>query len=314
MIGLLTFVLALAVLGVLFGAFKISNYTNEDDDLSDKQIAKSVVAFVLAFIIAIFQPMEVQRIDAGKVGLAIDRIGNDKGVPVTRNVKGWVWYNSWVTDVIEYSIRQQHVDVAKFDVAAKGGTLVPVCPSFNISLRPDAATQVYIHLTKDEDVIGSIKEGWLKTATNIALTNATNNFMPDSIFNNADNYRAEVEKHLTKQLGKYFIVEQVKPGQQPPASMVQILQDKANSIQAVQQAELNRRTAVATAETKIAEARGDSAALVIASQAEAEAIKLKTREISPSYVDYIKWLNAGPEVPRVPNTMLGSSANILLNK
>jgi len=318
MISLIIFLLTLAILGVIFGSFKTSNYfklgSRGEKNPNVLQIVKTVGVIVASMVVASIQPLSLQRIDAGNVGLAIDRIGNDKGIPKTRDVKGWVFYNSWTTDVIEYSVRQQHVEYNVFNVPSKGGSLIPVGPSFNISLRPEASAEVYIHLTKSEDVVESVKNGWLATATNIALTDATNLFTPDSIFNNSDNYRIEVEKQLKKQLSRYFTVDQIKPGQQPPQAMVGILQAKANAIQAAQQAELNRLTAVATAEQKIAEARGDSAQLVITAKAEAEAIRLKQIQITPAYVEYIKWLNAADDVPRVPATILGSGSNVLLSR
>lgn len=308
MISIIAFLLLFVVIGALSGLFKGKNYLDADEELNSKFLLKAVSVFLLCVVLAWFQPVSVQRIDAGNVGLAIDRIGNDKGIPKVRDVKGWVFYNSWTTDVVEYSIRQEHVDYNKFDVPAKGGTVLPVAPSFNISLKPEAAKDVYIHLTKNEDVIESIKNGWLANATNIAMTNATNGFSPDSIFNNADHYRAEVEKQLNKQLFKYFMVEQIKPGQQPPASMVGILQAKANAVQAQQQAELNRQTAVATAAAKIAEARGDSAKQVIEALADAKTILLKREQITSEYIEYIKWSKWNGALP---STILSNASPLM---
>ncbi len=310
MIGIL---LGLITFGILYLLFKpktpLLEKTNYGTNVNTKPLIRLILIFVLSLLLAIFQPISVQRIDAGNVGLKIDRIGNDKGVPMVRKVKGWIFYNSWTTDVVEYSIRQKHVEYPSFETPSKGGTLIPVAPSFNISLKPESATEVYIHLTKSEDAIESIQNSWLSTATNIALTNATNLFTPDSIFNNADVYRIEVEKQLKKQLERYFVIDQIKPGQQPPKSMIDILQAKANAIQAAQQAELNRLTAVANAGKKIAEARGDSASLVIGAKADAEAIKEKTREISPVYVDYVRatrWNGV------YPTHVLGSNTSMFL--
>jgi regulator of protease activity HflC (stomatin/prohibitin superfamily) len=157
----------------------------------------------------------------------------------------------------------------------------------------------------------SLKGTWLQTATSIAMRNVTNRFSPDSIFNYASIYQLAVEEELNRQLSKYFIVDQVSPGQSPPESMKEILQAKANAVQAAQQAELDRQTAVAQAEQKIAQARGDSAKAVIEASGRAEAIRKEQNAITAEYIDYIKWSNWDGKLPA---TMLGGNTSVLLQK
>lgn len=319
MINFFIALLLTAIVAAIFGVFNFSKYfeRNEDGEIETVDIGYALSRIILSIVLLIvlwsLNPLAIQRIDAGNIGLKVDRIGNDKGVPVAQPCKGWVFYNSWTTDVIEYSIRQFPIDYGTFNVAAKGGTLIPVKPHFNVYLKPEKAVDVYIHLLRGAD-LESLKTTWLATATTIAMKNVTNRFSPDSIFNYASTYQIAVEEELNRQLNKYFIVDQVNPGQQPPESMQGILQAKANAVQAAQQAELDRQTADAQKYTKIAQAQGDSAQAVIAAAGEAEAIKLKTRELSEQYVNYVKWLNAGEDVPRVPQMILGSNASVLLNK
>lgn len=292
------------------GEYKKSGF----EGLQWKYIAKLGFCLIFLLLLCFNLPLGIQRIDAGNVGLKVDRIGNDKGIPVAQPCKGWVLYNTWSTDVIEYSIRQFHVEYGSFNVTAKGGTLIPVKPSFNVYLKPEKAVDVYIHLLKGAD-LETLKDTWLANATTLALRNATNRFTPDSIFNYSTNYQMAVKEELMHQIQQYFSIDnQLNPGQSPPESMKGILQAKANAVQAAQQAELDRQTADAQAYTKVAQARGDSAAVVIAAAGEAEAIKLKTREVSPTYVEYTKWLNANPDVPRVPSTVLGSNTSVLYSK
>lgn len=317
MISLSIFIIVFLILGFILGSFSLNNYIIEkqnsygyNEEPNSKQIVKTVSALVLAIIISIMQPVELQRIDAGNVGLKIDRVGNEKGVPVAIPVKGWVFYNSWMTDVVEYSIRQEHIAYTKFSVNTKGGTPMEVAPSFNYSLKPEKAAEVYINLLKGGE-FKQLQETWIYTATQIALKKATNEFPIDSIFNNQGIFQQAVEKELNKEMSGYFIVSQINPGQITPASMANILQSKAQAIQQAQQAELDRKTADAQAYTKVATARGDSAAQVISAAADAEAIRLKTREISANYVEFIKWQSWDG---KLPTTVLGSSSNVLLSR
>ena len=125
MISLSVFIISAIILGFAMGSFNLKNYVIEKpghyDEFNIKQVIKSVVVLVLAIVISLVQPIEVQRIDAGNIGLKIDRVGNDKGVPVAIPIKGWVFYNSWMSDVVEYSIRQNHIKYNKFSVTTKGG-------------------------------------------------------------------------------------------------------------------------------------------------------------------------------------------------
>lgn len=331
MISISLFIVSFFILGTIVNAFKFSSYKNapytEDDyktgklsyrsdigksSLNIPQIIKTIVVLFLSFIIAAIQPIGIQRIDAGNIGLKIDRIGNNKGIPVARPVKGWVFYNNWTTDVVEYSIRQNHVSYKDFTVTTKGGFPMKVSPSFNYSLKPEKAVDLYINLLKGGS-FNSLEDNFLNTATALALNNASNKYPIDSIFNNKEGYNAAVAQELNRELSAYFIVTQINPGSVPPPELADIIKSKTETIQKAQRAELDKITAKAEAETKIIRSRGDSAAVVIAAQAAAEEIKIKQREITPTYVEFIKWNTASPELPRVPSTVLGSSS-VLLSK
>lgn len=312
-IGLIAFLLLFS----FFGLFKKENWLNDSRD-SDFPFKLSSIfklaGCILVFIItSLLNPIEIQRIDAGAIGLKIDRVGNDKGIPIARPVKGWILYNSFTTDVEEVSIRQFSVKYKEFEVPAKGGVMIPVSPEFNLSLKPEMYEHLYIHVLKGGD-LESLTETWIKKGTINAMVYGTNKFTPDSIFNYAEIYRNEIEHQLASQLGKYFNVDQTNAGQHPPKSMKEALQKQADAVLQTRQAELNRQAADAEAYTKIAIARGDSSAKVINAAADALAIKLKTKELSPQYVDYVKWSTASPENPRVPQYMLGTNTSMFLQK
>lgn len=309
MITLSVFILVFLVLAFPMGVFKPANYKDQHGDLNPIQMIKSAATTVIALVIAFVQPVEIQRIDAGSVGLAIDRVGNSKGIPVARPVKGWVFYNSWTTDVVEYSIRQNHVAYNTFGVTTKGGFPLNVQPSFNYSLKPDKAADLYINLLKGND-FKSLESNFLLTATNLSLNNASNKYAIDSIFNNKQGYNDAVALELNKELSSYFVVTQINPGTIAPPELKDVISAKTNAVQKAQQAELDRVTAVAQAETKIATARGDSAQVVIEAKAKAEAIKYQTLQLNPEYIEYIKWSNWDG---KLPSTILGSGSNTMFS-
>lgn len=310
MISLTIFAVSFAAFGAALGVFKLRNYVTAKQTLNGLQLAKAIGVLILSIVISMFQPLEIQRIDAGNVGLKIDRIGNNKGIPVAREVKGWVLYNSWTTDVVEYSIRQNHVAYSAFSVTTKGGFPITVAPSFNYSLKPEKAADIYISLLKGGE-FKSLEDNFLNTATVIALNNATNKYSIDSVFNNKEHFQQDVEKELNKELSKFFVVNQINPGVVAPPELANVIKAKANAVQQAQQAELDKVTAIAEAETKVAKARGDSASIVISAQAEAKAIQIKQNAITPGYTEFVKWSQWDG---KLPSTMLSSGANVLLSK
>lgn len=314
MIFFATFILSLLVLGFLFGVFTPSNYFGEPDRYGDRQvkvvpIIKAAVVLAVSLFLGAINPLSIQRIDSGNVGVKIDKVGNEKGIPRAVPVKGWVFYNDWTTDIVEFTIRQQHVQYDAFDVTTKGGFGIKVAPSFNYALKPEKAVDVYINLLRGGD-FSSLQETWLKTATMIALANASNSYTIDSIFNNKAHYQQDIDKELNKEMSSYFTVSQINPGVVPPAELAQVIKQKTETIQKAQQAELDRITAENEALTKIATARGDSAQAVIQAAGRAEAIKREQQTLTPLYIEYIKtqkWNGS------VPSTVLGGSNGFMIN-
>jgi hypothetical protein len=74
MIGTLTFILAIALLGVTFGIFNPKNYFNEPDRYGDRNlkplmVAKLVGVILVSLVLSLMNPVTIQRLDAGNVGL-----------------------------------------------------------------------------------------------------------------------------------------------------------------------------------------------------------------------------------------------------
>jgi len=324
MIFLITLILSLGLLGLMFGIFNFNNYvkvvkkevnygsrtqTIEEEQVNVAQIIKTAAVVLFCIIASAVNPLSLQRIDAGNVGLKIDKVGNMKGIPTAIPVKGWVFYNDWTTDIVEYSIRQGHVQYEAFDVTTKGGFNIKVNPSFNFALKPEKAADVYINLLKGGS-FSSLTDNWIKTATNIAMNNATNKYTIDSIFNNREHYQQDIIKELNKEMSAYFTVSQINPGVVPPPELANVIKQKTETIQKAQQAELDRITAENEALTKIATARGDSAQAVIQAAGRAEAIKREQQTLTPLYIEYIKTQKWNGDVP---STVLGNSNGFMIN-
>lgn len=268
-----------------------------------------VILFLVGIVAATFQPLAVTRIEAGSVGIKVKLIGDERGIGKYEYKSGWVVYNTYTEQIFEFPTFQQHIDYPITTVITKGGFSAVINPSFNYALVPNAVGDMFSNLRVD---LKQVEQNWLKTAIIGSVNNVTNRWAVDSIFNHREDFENAIVTECNKHVSKWFTVSQLRTNIVPPPALKEAIESKTRAIQEAQAAENQRFVAEKQAQIKIATARGDSAQQVIAAQAEAEAIKLKQVTLSPLYVEWLKWVNADPNVPRVPTTILGSNSSALL--
>jgi len=117
--------------------------------------------FVAGFVVALLQPFEVSRVDAGHVGIKINLTGDNRGVSKLEYKTGWVVFNTWVSKLYQFPTYQQHIEYPEQQVITKGGFSAVIKPSFNYSLKPGDVGDMFQNLRLD---IKSIEQQWLQTA------------------------------------------------------------------------------------------------------------------------------------------------------
>jgi regulator of protease activity HflC (stomatin/prohibitin superfamily) len=281
-------------------------------------LIKLLGAVVISLLISSFQPIHVERIEVGNVGIRVDNAGGSKGVSRTEYVTGWAFYNGWISSIHEFSIRQKHLDYPEIQIVTKGGFQTVIKPTFNYSLNAGSVGDMFQNLGKD---ILYIEENWLKTAIVGAVTDVANLYSVDSIFNHRSEFEHAIATEANKRVARWFNLSQLRTNIVPPEPLRKSIEAKTQAIQDVQVAENQKKVAEAEAATavaravgeanaKIAQARGDSTVLVVNAAAKAEAIRKEQLNLTPLYVDYLrsqKWNGA------YPTTMLGSGTGALLN-
>jgi regulator of protease activity HflC (stomatin/prohibitin superfamily) len=272
-----------------------------------KPIYKWVTFIIVGILIALIQPFATERIDAGNIGLKTKLIGSDRGVGRYEYVTGYVFYNEWFETVNEFPTFQQHIDYEENVVITKGGFQTTIKPSFNYSLIPGQVGDMFVSLRRP---LKQIEQEWLKTAIVGAVNDVANTWSVDDIFNNREKFESDIIMEAKKRTAKWFMLSQLRTNITPPKALQASIEAKTKAIQEVQVAENQKKVAEAEAQRKIAVAKGDSAQAVIAAAGEAAAMKLKQRELSQQYIEYIKWNKWNGELP---TTMLGSGSNMLFN-
>lgn len=314
MIFLLTFILAMLILGTSLGVFNIKNYTSEvetrygtETKVNTILVTKLVVAVLVSFIIGMVNPITVERIDVGNVGLKVNNTGDERGVSKTAYVTGWVFYNNWLSRIKEFPVTQQHIDYEEAAIITKGGFQAIIKPSFNWSVNPGNAADMYQNLKQDVD---QIKDTWLKNAIIGAVNDIANLYTVDSIFNHRAEFEADIVRECNKRVSKWFNVSQLRTNIIPPKEITQAINAKTAAVQEAQAAIQQKIVAEAQAQTQIAKAKGDSAQAVISASGRAEAVRKEQQFLTPMYIDYIRvqrWDG------KYPTTMLGGNTSTLLN-
>ena len=256
-------------------------------------------AILIILIMSLSLTSCMTRINPGYEGLKVALAGGDKGSAKTEPCYGWTPYNPLTTMVVKVYVRNQHFTMDNpLTVQAKGGTNVEVHPSFNYRVTPGKTDSLYLlwGVTDDQQIQGKLLEVSLLTT----LREMTNNYSIDSLLNNRAIYDGALEQEMNRKLFPFVTLSQFTSGVKPDSSMAQAIADKSASIQRAIAAENKEREKRALANLDIIDAQKDSATMVIRATGKAEAMKKEQQNLTPMYVEYVKWLNAGKDVPRVP--------------
>jgi len=306
MISFVFFLFAFALAATLLGALKKSSYYNENGRFKMVGTVRLLGAVFIALVIAVANPVNMERIDAGHVGIKVSNVGDNRGVGKTEYVTGWVFYNAWISRIYEFPIHQQHIDYEAADIVTRGGFRATIKPSFNYSINAGNVADMFQNLRVG---VKEMEQGWLKNAIVGSVNDVANRYTVDSIFNHREEFESDIVKECNKRVSKWFNVSQLRTNIVPPTEISESIVAKTRAIQEVQVAENRRQVAVADAERKIAEARGDSAQAVIQASGRAEAIKKEQLSLTPLYIEYIKvqkWSG------QVPTTVAGSNSGFLI--
>lgn len=293
---------------IIFGVFaliagvKIFNAFQNDEP---KGTIAGIAILIVGIFVALIQPFSIERIDAGHKGIVVNLSGSERGVASYQYKTGWVVYNSWFKQVLEFPTYQQHIEYDDQVVITKGGFSATIKPSFNYSLKDDAIGDMFQNLRLG---VKEIEQGWLKNAIIGAVNDISNTWEVDSIFSHRQAFEASIVVECNNRLSKWFNVSQLRTNITPPEALQDAIIAKTKSIQQAEASEQQALAAIADGKRKIAVARADSAETIINAKAAALAMKLKQQELTPLYVEYVKANSWNGELP---STMAGGAGTFL---
>lgn len=266
-----------------------------------------IVTLISGISVSLIQPFELERVDAGHKGLKVNLMGSARGVSNYQYTTGWVIYNTWTEQMLEFPTYQQHIDYEAQEVITKGGFSATIKPSFNYSLKENSIGDMFVNLRLK---IKEIEQGWLKNAIVSSINDVANKWEVDEIFNRREEFELAIVTECNKRVNKWFLVSQLRTNIIPPKSLQAAIESKTTAIQQAQAEDQKAKTAEAEARKKIAIAKGDSADVVIRANAEAMAIRIRQGQITDQYIEYIK---AEKWDGRLPSTVAGGGSGLFLN-
>lgn len=305
---IIAIIIGLALAAPNFLKYSDMNYNDQNGQKGqDTLIAawRGVVIGIILIVVAFVQPYSLERIDAGHRGIVVNLSGSQRGVSQYQYKTGWVIYNTWFTQVLEFPTFQQHIEYDDQSVILKGGFIATIKPTFNYSLKEDAIGDMFVNLRRP---ITEIEQNWLKNAIVGSVNDVSNTWEVDSIFNHRQAFEAAIVNECNLRLSKWFNVSQLRTNITPPEALQEAIISKTK---AIQQAEASKQQAIAAQADgmrKVAIARADSAEQVINASAAAKVIKLKQNELTPMYIEYLK---AQAWDGKLPSTVAGSSGTFL---
>jgi regulator of protease activity HflC (stomatin/prohibitin superfamily) len=264
------------------------------------------------------------RINPTEAGFRVSNSGDYRGVDSLPLLTGWQFTMPTQNYIVTIPTTMQHVVWSEGEqegsdpnehitINCMGGSGFKVDIGLNYRVMPSKASKIYLKYKMDN--IETITNTFLRNIVRGSMQDISGYMTVDSMLNNLPGYETSVRKDLSGRFEKEgFILDGFniisKPRPDDPA-LAKAINDKIIAKQNAETSKQQLEGSIAEANKKVATARGDSAESVIRAAGKAKAIQLEQSQITPLYVDYIKWLNADPNVPRVPVTMLGSNSNTL---
>jgi hypothetical protein len=252
-------------------------------------LIKSIILLFVMVLISIIQPYSLEKVDAGYQGVLVNLVGSDRGVSDVQMKSGWVTYNSWFEELYEFPTFQQHVMYEELPVILKGGFEASIRPTFNYNLKPDMITNMFSELRLG---IKQIEQGWLLTAITSSINDVSNRWKVEEIFENREKFESEIIDECNSRVDKWFIMSQLRTNIAPPLALKQAIEDKTRASQEAEAEEQKALVAIAQGKRMVEQAKADSAKRVIDASSKAEAMrikalgeadayKLKNRELTP---------------------------------
>lgn len=243
-----------------------------------------------------------EKINAGNVGIEVKLAGKTTGVQDIPFVTGWIWYNPFMTDIVEYPT---YVQTAKWEgdeairFNSAEGLAIGCEVSFSYSIVAEKAPNFYVTFRSDD--LERFTHGYLHNVTRDAFNEVGSQYPVEDIYGPKKELfvQAVTERVNSKissvgvritQLGVMGqlqlpenVVGQINASIAATQSAVRVenelRQTRAEAAKNVAQAEGNAKVAIATAE-------GSAKARLARAEGEARANEVLAKSLTPQLMQW----------------------------
>ena len=265
----------------------------------------------------------ITRVEVGNVGLRVNLAGPARGVESVPIVTGWVWYNPFTEQIIEFPTRVLSVtwtrdrnDGGQFDesitFASAEGLTINADVGFAFHIEPSMAPRLYTRFRQaDIDVLA---HGYIRNMVRDALNEVASTMPVQDIYGAK---KGALLSDARKRIDETFLKDGIGVDQltfaaslRMPESVEQAINRTIEQNQAAISAQNRVAQVEAEARQKVAAANGEAEAVLTRAKAEAEANRLLTQSLTPQLMEYRrleKWDGKLPQVTggAIPMLQLG---------
>ena len=268
---------------------------------------KWIFVLIVVLVVGVIQPFGCTVIDSGEVGIKFHKWSTSEadygGVEGTCH--GWVFYNTYTTDIFKYPTFLQRKNYDPFNVNAKDASTFTMDPTIAYRIDPDKACNIF---TKYRKGIQDLEDGYIRTCIYEAYRTCANRYTSDSLMSHRAEFESDVRSRLDKSLKEEgFVVEEFTSQITPPKSLSDMIDSKNRAVQSALKAANEVKEAEANAQIAIAKAKGEAEAKRIKADGEAYANSKIAASINPTLVQKMwveKWDGKMPETVAGSNTMM----------
>jgi regulator of protease activity HflC (stomatin/prohibitin superfamily) len=252
-----------------------------------------------------------ERIDAGNVGIEISLAGFKTGVKDIPLVSGYVWYNPFVTDVLEYPTFVQTAvwsegEALSFNSAE--GLTISGDISLSYQLLAERVPSFYVKFRSDK--LDAFTHGFLRNVARDQFNEVAGRYPVEDLYGpKKEQYLQEVRSRTNAQLAEIGVrIEQLGFVGAPrlPEPVIHRINAKIAATQQAIQVENELRTSNAEAAKRIAAAEGDAKAALASARGAADARRAKAQGEADANAILTKSLN--PELMKWRQTELVAAA------
>jgi regulator of protease activity HflC (stomatin/prohibitin superfamily) len=254
-------------------------------------------------------------IGPGNVGIEFSKAGSVRGPSDVALKYGFNLYNPMWTDIIEYPVSMQTVQLTKdpsegssadesITFTTGDSSTVNADISISYQLQTDKAADFYIKFRADD--IKTFTYGFLRNVVRDAFNEAAGHYTVEQVMGDNAKLLHDVHSLAQAQLSMYGIqIEQLGfiGAPRPPVSVVQSINLKVQATQIALQKQIEVTQAEAEAKKTEAIATGEASANITRATADATANRLRNESLTPQLLEWTKiqkWDGHNPNVVSGP--------------